>query len=420
MTRRRTLYDDGSFGFFLWKVLSVVAVIVAVGFFIHARLNPAPVDETVPPDNIVIDDPDNVNPDQTIDVDDDPDPDDHQAKPVEPVMHTFYYQHLDDTGKAVYDEILAASKNFQTTIKLKTLAPFSTVGSAVQAFCCDYPLYYWTCHAYTYYLNTNKEVTSLVFEYKGTERTNVEQLEAISDEIVSAMPQGLSDVEKLRYLHDHIVMTVEYYDNSDPVNQEAVSALINQSSVCAGYARAFQLLCQKAGIPCTYVYGNDHQYDGTSGRHAWNFVQLDDKYYWMDVTWDDTLVTEENGVDTPCYYYFLDGEEIFFIQHEYDMPDLTFSYPYLPKCTDTSLEYFVTRNSYFETYNRADVSTVMQNYKNDRVVEIRFANHGELEKAIDDLFTNKNIWTLFEENGISVDTYFWYKFDSISALKILY
>ncbi len=74
---------------------------------------------------------------------------------------------------------------------------------------------------------------------------------------------------------------VEYDENSD-MNQSAYSALVLGRSVCAGYARSFQYLMQQLGIPCYYC-------TGTSGEdHAWNIIKLDQTYYNVDVTWDDT------------------------------------------------------------------------------------------------------------------------------------
>ena len=66
------------------------------------------------------------------------------------------------------------------------------------------------------------------------------------------------------------------------MNQSAYSALVEGKSVCAGYARAYQYLMQRLGIPCYYCTG----FAGED--HAWNIVGLDDGYYNVDVTWDDT------------------------------------------------------------------------------------------------------------------------------------
>lgn len=69
---------------------------------------------------------------------------------------------------------------------------------------------------------------------------------------------------------------------SAEMNQSAYSALVNGRTVCAGYARAFQYLMQQLGVPCYYCTG----YAGEN--HAWNIVRLDDGYYNVDTTWDDT------------------------------------------------------------------------------------------------------------------------------------
>ncbi len=57
-------------------------------------------------------------------------------------------------------------------------------------------------------------------------------------------------------------------------------------TVCDGYARAYKILMDKAGIPTDYVSGPNITNDKLSG-HAWNLVNLDGTWYHVDVTWDD-------------------------------------------------------------------------------------------------------------------------------------
>ena len=58
--------------------------------------------------------------------------------------------------------------------------------------------------------------------------------------------------------------------------------------MCAGYAKAYQLILNRMGIECGYITGNAVN-DMVSGPHAWNYVRLDGNYYQVDVTWDDPL-----------------------------------------------------------------------------------------------------------------------------------
>ena len=49
-----------------------------------------------------------------------------------------------------------------------------------------------------------------------------------------------------------------------------------------------KVLCDKAEIPCVLVSGMaKNSLDGTGEAHMWNYVQLDGKWYGVDVTWND-------------------------------------------------------------------------------------------------------------------------------------
>jgi len=99
--------------------------------------------------------------------------------------------------------------------------------------------------------------------------------------LVSAANQYESAYDKEKFVHDALINQVDYHTGTE-MNQSAYSALVEGRSVCAGYARAFQHVLMELGIPCYYCMG----YSGE--EHAWNIVKLDDGYYNVDVTWDDT------------------------------------------------------------------------------------------------------------------------------------
>ena len=118
---------------------------------------------------------------------------------------------------------------------------------------------------------------------------------------------GKSSYDKLKAIHDYIIDHVEYdYDNykNDAylVKHATYSAAITGKTVCQGYAKYFYRLANKAGIECRVV-------DGTAngGRHAWNLVKIDGKYYYVDVTWDDGNYDK--------YTYFLKESDLFAQDH---------------------------------------------------------------------------------------------------------
>lgn len=134
-------------------------------------------------------------------------------------------------------------------------------------------------------------------------------------EIVLAADALGSDFEKVKYVHNRLAELVEY-DMNAPFNQVAYSAIANQRTVCAGYARAFQLVMQELGIPCFYCTGFAGE------EHAWNIVKLGGKYYNIDVTWDD--------MDPLNYDYFNKTDAEFSDTHV-----RTGLSVYLPACTGT-------------------------------------------------------------------------------------
>ena len=137
--------------------------------------------------------------------------------------------------------------------------------------------YPWT---YTWELNeTQKELTN-------------RQVEAFTADL-----EGKSDFDKSRILYQRLVEWNSY--DMGVYHQTAYGALIEKMSVCAGYARAYQLLLQAVGIPCLYVTGMaDNGWE--IGGHAWNIVKLDGKWYYADPTWDDS----DNPEFPLAYRYF--------------------------------------------------------------------------------------------------------------------
>ena len=129
-------------------------------------------------------------------------------------------------------------------------------------------------------------------------------------------------------MHDYVACKVTYnpigYEPSLPVTQtrydifqEAYNVLAeNQNTaICAGYARAFALICQYAGINCAWVRGNETE----ESSHAWNVIYPCDgsEPVLVDVTWDDGLSLDTVGqtqVDDSYFYIPLSSDD----EHEAD------------------------------------------------------------------------------------------------------
>ncbi len=306
----------------------------------------------------------------------------------------YHYFQLSIDQQEVYKALYNGCKNYESVISIKSIEN-SDCEKAIFAFRNDHPEFTWV-HNTMYTSSTMQGKTSKIsFTIEDEDRTKMELLEKKADEILRAAPQG--DYEKVKYIYEYIVNTTDYDINAED-NQSAYSALINHVSVCGGYSSAFLYLCDRAGIYCGYVSGDIKN----RGLHAWNFVKIKDKYYWVDVTWGDP--TYENLLDKPedIIYDFLCvkdedilGERILSNNIEYSeyQPYMTFTYP---TCTDNSLNYYVKSGTYFETYDRLRLYNAIVLHMRElgkKQFVLKFANKDAWDKAIADLFEKNYYWT---------------------------
>ena len=195
-----------------------------------------------------------------------------------------YYDIINETQRAVYRQIYA-NANAQN----KHFAPVEdiTANDLKNAFTSvvnDHPELFWVETAYKYQYTPKGSVADITLVFNVTANdldASKSEFEAAAKLIRDETYKNYTDYDKERIVHDELISRVKY-DANAPMNQSAYSALVYGRTVCAGYARAFQYILQQLDIPCYYVTGFAGE------NHAWNIVRLDDGYYNVDSTWDDT------------------------------------------------------------------------------------------------------------------------------------
>lgn len=195
-----------------------------------------------------------------------------------------YYQMLDETGQALYRQIYANAEALNEKFAPVESVTGKQLKNSFTAVVNDHPELFWveTGYQYRYGPDGNVAEIDLIFNsVSGKLDTAKPEFENAAASIAKTTYGKYTDYEKEVQVHDELISRV-VYDKNAPLNQSAYSALVNGRTVCAGYARAFQYVLQQLGIPCYYVTG----YAGEN--HAWNIVQLEDGYYNVDSTWDDT------------------------------------------------------------------------------------------------------------------------------------
>ncbi len=195
-----------------------------------------------------------------------------------------YYAMLDDQGKHIYRQIYANANEIYPSFMPVEEVTSKQLRNIFAAVYNDHPELFWLETAYACKYMRTGQCIEIDLEFNRT----TQELDSAKEEFnnqVSMIVTGAQNLPdqytKERFVHDALLERISYNARAE-MNQSAYSALVNGETVCAGYARAFQYILQQLGIPCYYCTG----FAGES--HAWNIVALDDGYYNVDTTWDDT------------------------------------------------------------------------------------------------------------------------------------
>ncbi len=119
---------------------------------------------------------------------------------------------------------------------------------------------------------------------------DLELFEVCSTLMKENISEDMSLYEKERAVYAMIIGTTDYDKGhysvlgEDKNSVNPYGTLVNQKAICTGYATTFALFMEVLEIPCVIVTGSanyDHE------PHAWNMVQLDGEWYYVDVCWGE-------------------------------------------------------------------------------------------------------------------------------------
>lgn len=205
------------------------------------------------------------------------------------------YDFLSDAGKAFYDYADSVYNGSSPAVFGEDygLNAFE-MSEIVDIYSDDHPEVFWIDERYN--LSGEKGRYELRACVGGAELDEMKrELEAAVSSVLSGIGPRASDYEKELYIHDFLTDSVEYTEELyEPVGDDgsytggfaktAYGALVEGSANCHGFARAFHLLCQRAGVQSAILQG-----DTLSGdSHCWNAVQLGKNWYHVDVTHDSS------------------------------------------------------------------------------------------------------------------------------------
>ena len=136
---------------------------------------------------------------------------------------------------------------------------------------------------------------------KSYSKKQIREINQVIDQLYNQLVVvGDSDINNIRRVHDYIINHTTYdslrsdYNITTYRSDIAYGPLLQGYGICGGYADAMELFLEKMGII---------NYKISSEQHVWNAVYLDQKWYHLDLTWDDPVTT--NGENYLEHTFFM-------------------------------------------------------------------------------------------------------------------
>ncbi|HHT98079.1 MAG TPA: hypothetical protein GXZ90_09335 [Clostridiales bacterium] len=124
----------------------------------------------------------------------------------------------------------------------------------------------------------------------------------IEEALLSLKLSTSNDYKKTRKIHDYIVNKISFDESQ--TKYSAYNGMIENSGVCEAYALLAYRMFTDSGLETKIITG----YAGGE-LHAWNIVKINDKWYNIDLTWDDPVTPDKQQYTR--YDYFLKNENDF-------------------------------------------------------------------------------------------------------------
>lgn len=258
------------------------------------------------------------------------------------------YNQLNDAEKKLYADILEAVKS----VRLKVDVDESVTDEMwVKVYGCMYmqePQLFW--------LSSKKVSKGKLWYWE----VDPELIASMQKEIdakaanVLAQAEGKSDYEKLKIFHDYISLNNDFV-KEEGFNQTIYGGFVTGQIQCEGYAKTMQYLCDLSGIESMVIVGSNESGDS----HAWNVVKVDGKWYNLDTTWDDPILTQVDKTNVRYRYFLVPDEWIhnkshFNVNKKVTGTQVTYFNP--PACTSDDMNYFKVTNQLYSDKDSADAA----------------------------------------------------------------
>jgi len=136
------------------------------------------------------------------------------------------------------------------------------------------------------------EFDSKLQEFYDVTKTYLSNIKSTDSEAMRALLLYYAVIDDLHYDYDLLGENYEKLNKKEAnFKSSPYYVLLKKSGICTNIAQAYMFLCTQADIACGTVL-----HMGGSGMHMWNIVQIDDKFYYCDPTWDANTSLKYFGI----------------------------------------------------------------------------------------------------------------------------
>ena len=261
----------------------------------------------------------------------------------------YYYYQLDDNAKIIYKSLennidnlkkdnftIDFSKTFNDLLHEYTGQEQlnKSFQSALDAFFYDYPELFYidltkisliiksssigSLTTYTVSISPKDDKNYLYSDFNNETDVDVaiSKIENVRTNLINNLSSIGSDYNRILKLHDNLVNSLEYDSTLNKANTHNIyGALVQNSVVCEGYAKAFKYILDSIDIENILVSGTATNSSGETEAHMWNYVKICGNWYGVDITWDDPIIIGGFQKNNLRHDYFLKGSRTFVKSH---------------------------------------------------------------------------------------------------------
>lgn len=316
----------------------------------------------------------------------------------------YYFSTLDTEDRLLYAQIYDIYMGMKglTSVSTSDEEKLSNINAMVTS---DHPEIFYVSGYFKNRDTSGKYSFSGIYSYdEGEVISKRLMVENAANEIADDVPTASSEYEVAEYLYRYITQNT-VYDLASEENQEITSVLLNNRSVCAGYAKTMQYLLQKCGIQAIYVTGT------ASGPHGWLIARIDGKYYQIDVTWGDRDTND--AVETDYSYLCLPSSLI----GKNHTPDPSLP---VPDCDSMDANFYVMEEFLVENLDDAVLQDIFDrsSLEYHGVVNLMASDQRTYKALLDYLFSQGKVYDFYYGDSSSFHSVSYYTNDDYYTISI--